>query len=255
MFWSSQAQDERNIFPKLWFFSFENSNYYWQKKKRYKLISLKWQAHFVPFEGSVCHTRLLLILWSKMGNKRDLWSQQLSLTAPFPCAEVLCADSPHLATQCTLWRGLRGWDSVTGFFIWLKYKARKMSTNSLEGSYAHHCTSKSFDMIILVIAVCPQFSHQYFDIIGTSINTVIKLVIFSYSYKNKIDHTSYPEIPLRWVCGAHLETSRIHSLKCLLQLVGVLPWLSVPFFFIQYWYVLLSISKTPNAKAMELSCF
>lgn len=26
-------------------------------KKRYKLISLKWQAHFVQFEGRVCHTR------------------------------------------------------------------------------------------------------------------------------------------------------------------------------------------------------
>lgn len=62
-------------------------------------------------------------------------------------------------------------------------------------------------MATLIIAVCPQLSHHYFGIIGASINTVIKLVIFSYSCKNELDHTNSLKVPLICLrfCGTHLE--------------------------------------------------
>lgn len=90
---------------------------------------------------------------------------------------------------------------VTGFFILSSGRGRCFAY-SLEGSCCSQLPSQQSNVTALISAVGPQFPHHWYKY-----NMVIKLAIFSYRYKNKLNPSYCLEVPFRRleVCRTHLE--------------------------------------------------
>lgn len=163
---------KENDFPKFWFFFIWKLKLLLAKEKEDNWFS--WSDKITLFilkEASATHS-LLLILWSKTGNKGDQRSMHTAQTAArLPGAGVLAAD-PHFTTQHTLSREFKSSDLVKihvfftfscNWLLWLSWvqgKEEVLPTNSQEGSHVHHYTS--LRCLTLIIAICPQFFPSFF---------------------------------------------------------------------------------------------